>query len=86
MDSLIIETFAWSFGKSDFFGPLGALKKKYNKPVAVWQVGSNPQFDEFRIAAENAGLPVFEEIGRCAAFLDAVKQYYGRREKLKAGT
>ncbi|HOD15889.1 MAG: CoA-binding protein [Spirochaetes bacterium] len=86
VDSLIIETFAWSFGKSDFFGPLGALKKKYNKPVAVWQVGSNPQFDEFRIAAENAGLPVFEEIGRCAAFLDAVKQYYGRREKLKAGT
>jgi acetate---CoA ligase (ADP-forming) len=84
VDSLIIETFAWSFGKSDFFGPLGALKKKYNKPVAVWQVGSNPQFDQFRIAAENAGLPVFEEISRCAAFLEAVRRYYGKRDRLKA--
>ena len=84
VDSLIIENFAWSFGKSDFFAPLGELKRKYNKPVAVWQVGSNPAFEQFRVAAENHGLPVFEEIHRCAAFLDAVRRYYGKRERLKA--
>jgi len=82
VDSLVLETFAWEFGKTDFIVAIGDLKKKYGKPVAVWQVGRSPLNEQFRSAWEDAGLPVFEEISRCAAFLDAVKRHFIRKQAL----
>jgi acetate---CoA ligase (ADP-forming) len=82
VDSLIIETFAWAFGKPDYIAEIGALKKKYGKPVAIWQVGSNPANGIYREAWEDAGLPVFEEISRCVTFLAAVKSHFGMKQSL----
>ncbi|MBN1495623.1 MAG: CoA-binding protein [Spirochaetes bacterium] len=83
VDSLIIETFAWAFGSTDYITEIGALKRKYRKPVAVWQVGSNPAYDQHRTAWEDAGLPVFEEISRCVAFLSEVKYHFGKKDALR---
>ncbi|HNW29959.1 MAG TPA: CoA-binding protein [Spirochaetota bacterium] len=83
VDSLVLETFAWEFGKTDFLATIGELKKQYGKPVAVWQVGRSPLNEQFRNAWEDAGLPVFEEISRCAAFLDAVKRHFVKKEALR---
>ncbi len=84
VDSLVLETFAWEFGKTDFLATIGELKKQYGKPVAVWQVGRSPLNEQFRNAWEDAGLPVFEEISRCAAFLDAVKRHFVKKEALRS--
>lgn len=83
VDSLILETFAWEFGKTDYLDRIGEIKKQQGKPVAVWQVGRSPLNEQYRRAAEEAGLPVFEEISRCAAFLDAVKRHFTKKEALR---
>lgn len=82
VDSLIIETFAWAFGAPDYIAEIGALKRKFRKPVAVWQVGSNPTNEQYRALWEDAGMPVFEEISRCVAFLDAVKHHFVKKQSL----
>jgi acetate---CoA ligase (ADP-forming) len=84
VDSMILETFAWEFGKTDFLARIGELKNQYGKPVAVWQVGRSPINEQYRTVAEEAGLPVFEEISRCVAFLDAVKRHYIKKKTLMA--
>lgn len=83
VDSMILETFAWEFGKTDYLVRVGELKKKYGKPVAVWQIGRSPLNEEYRAVAEDAGLPVFEEISRCAAFLEAVKRHFTKKDALR---
>lgn len=83
VDSLLVETFAWEFGKPDYLTSIGALKKKYGKPVAVWMIGRSPLNEQYREAAEAAGLPVFSEIERCAAFLHGVRYHYGKKEALR---
>jgi acetate---CoA ligase (ADP-forming) len=83
VDSMILETFAWEFGKPDYLMRIGEIKKKYGKPVAMWQIGRSPLNEQYRTVAEDSGLPVFEEISRCAAFLDAVKRHYVKKEALR---
>ncbi len=84
VDSMILETFAWEFGKPDYLVRIGELKRQYGKPVAMWQVGRSPINEQYRALAEDAGLPVFEEISRCAAFLDAVKHHFSKKKALRA--
>ncbi len=84
VDSMILETFAWEFGKPDYLVRIGEIKKKYGKPVAVWQIGRSPLNEQYRAAAEDAGLPVFEEISRCVAFLDSVKRHFNKKKALRS--
>ncbi|MBN2159575.1 MAG: CoA-binding protein [Spirochaetes bacterium] len=84
VDSLVMETFAWEFGKTDYLNVIGELKKKYDKPIAVWQIGRHELHVKYRAACEAAGLPVFEEISRCAAFLHAVKRHFSKKTALRA--
>ena len=83
VDSLLLETFAWEFGKPDYLVKIGEMKKKYNKPIAMWQIGRSSLNEMYRTAAEDAGLPVFDEISRCAAFLEAVKLHFTKKELLR---
>ncbi len=80
VDSMIIETFAWEFAKPDYLVRIAEIKKKYGKPVSMWQVGRSPINEQYRATAEEAGLPVFEEISRCVSFLDAAKRHFGKKE------
>jgi len=83
VDSLLLETFAWAASTPEYLVAIGELKKKYKKPVATWQIGWSPQNEMYRAAAEEAGLPVFDEISRCAAFLQAVKLHFTKKELLR---
>ncbi len=83
-DSLIMETFAWEYGKTDLMARIGEMKERYGKPVVVWQIGRSPHQELYRAAAEEAGLPVFEEISRCVTFLDALRRHFRKKEKLLA--
>jgi acyl-CoA synthetase (NDP forming) len=83
--SLLIETFAWELTPPDFLTEIGAMKKKYGKPVVLWITGGSAAMAKFSAAAEKADMPVFAEIGRCAAFLAGVKRHFTARRKLASG-
>jgi acyl-CoA synthetase (NDP forming) len=83
VDSIIIEAFAFGFNGSDFFSIIRELMNKYGKPIAVWAIGLGPNLSAFRTAVEDAGLPVFSEIKRCAEFFAGVRRHFIKKEKLR---
>lgn len=81
VDSVIIETFAWEYGEPDYLVRIGEMKERYGKPAVLWQVGRAANAERDRRVAEEAGVPVFEEISRCVAFLDSLRRHFRKVEK-----
>jgi acyl-CoA synthetase (NDP forming) len=84
VDSIIIEAFAFGFSGTDFFPTINELKRKYGKPIVVWGIGIGPTLGTFRSAVEDAGLPIFTEIKRCAEFLAGVRRHFIAKNKIRA--
>ena len=75
VDSVLVHTISWDLATPDYLVKMGELKQRYGKPMAVWMIGGSAALGKFRGIAEDAGLPVFAEIGRCVAFLAGVKAH-----------
>ncbi|MBN1636335.1 MAG: CoA-binding protein [Deltaproteobacteria bacterium] len=75
VDSIILHLFA-NWIPSSSLKTACALKDQQKKPVIAWLVGMGSAFHTFRNEVEDMGIPIFDEIGRCAGFLSAVKKHF----------
>ncbi|HSV95792.1 MAG TPA: CoA-binding protein [Spirochaetota bacterium] len=83
VDSVIIESIAWNLSSPDYLVTAGEMQKRYRKPVALWQIGPSEANERYRSVAEEAGIPVFAEISRCAAFIAGVKAHSRKKAGIK---
>lgn len=79
VDSVIIQTIAWSFISTDYLKRVSQLKERYGKPVVMWMIGSHEVVEQHRVVAEDLGIPVFSEIHRSVAFLAGLKRHSRKR-------
>jgi acetate---CoA ligase (ADP-forming) len=82
VDSVIVETISWELTTTDYLLRIAEMKKRYGKPVALWLIGASGVQDAYRAAAEDAGVPVFTEITRCAAFLAGIREHFSKRGRM----
>ena len=82
VDSIIVQSIAWELASPGYLVEAGKLQRKYQKPIVLWQIGAMDIAEKYRVAAEDAGIPVFTEISRCVAFIAGAKEH----SRKKAGT
>jgi acyl-CoA synthetase (NDP forming) len=80
VDSVIIHIFT-GMVESSMFKNLARLKDELGKPVVAWLVGTGERMKNCRSGLEDMGIPVFDEMARCVAFLSAAKQHFHKRGK-----
>ncbi|MCU0843582.1 MAG: CoA-binding protein [Spirochaetes bacterium] len=83
VDSIIIESIAWHLSTPGNLVAAGEMQKRYRKPVVLWQIGHMEANEHYRAVAEEAGIPVFTEISRCAAFIAGVKAHSRKKAVIK---
>lgn len=82
VDSLLVECFASRYYDPAFFKDIGQMMQKYKKPVITWLVGEKEVVEQYKSIAENSGIPVFGEIGRCIQVIDALRFHFSKRGKM----
>ncbi len=80
VDSVIIHIFT-GMVESSMFKNLARLKDELGKPVVAWLTGIGERMKNCRSGLEDMGIPVFDEMARCVAFLSAAKEHFRKRGK-----
>lgn len=79
VDSILVEALVLARAKSDYVKAIGELKDKYKKPVVLWVVGVGEACEKLKASAAESGIPLFAEIGRCAAFIAGMKRHFRKK-------
>jgi acetyltransferase len=80
IDAILIQIFVGGFGLDLDLEKIAAKSRGNHKPVFFWILGMQQPVTEFQKRAQKLGMPVFREISRAVAAMQAVYSYHNQKK------
>jgi len=80
IDAILIQIFVGGFGMDLDLEKIAVRSRENHKPVFFWILGIQQSVKEFQKEAQKLGMPVFREISKAVAAMQAVYSYHNRKK------